>query len=49
MRKRTTTEKRNLPNKQFKETTIKILTGLERKVDELSEKVNKRQKILKKN
>ena len=38
MRKRTKTEKRRLPNKQFKVMVIKILTRLERKVENFNKR-----------
>lgn len=35
------TELRNMPNKKFKEMIIKILTRLDRRVDELTYNINK--------
>lgn len=39
----------NLPNKEFKVVVVKTLTGLQRRVDELIENLNKETENIKKN
>ena len=39
------TEMSNLPNKEFKQRVLRMLTDLGRRMDELSETVNKKWKI----
>ena len=39
----------NLPNREFKVMVIKILTGLEKRVEEVSETINKERENSKKN